>query len=87
MNSLVESNRKFFNPIFKFFNTKALIFVLFKNTKFGYRAFESRHSIMVSATTRELLIEEIKKQVNKHFGGIFYGKIVLREFIDEEIKV
>lgn len=87
MNSLVESNRKFFNPIFKFFNTKALIFVLFKDAQFGYRAFESRHSIMVSAKTRELLIKEIKKQVNKHFDGKFFGKVVLREFIDEEIKV
>lgn len=73
--------------MFKFFKMKGLIFVLFKDTQLGYRAFESRLSIMVSAKTRELLIEEIKNQVNRHFDGEFYGKIVLREFYDEEIKV
>ena len=69
-----------------FFKKKGLVFILFKGTQSGYRAFESRHSLMIAAKSRPQLIDEIKKEVAKHFGGRFYGKIVLREFIDEEIK-
>lgn len=72
-------------PMFKFFKMKGLVFVLFEDTQFGYRAFESKHSIMIAAKSRPQLIEEIKKGVDEHFEGRFYGKIFLREFIDEEI--
>lgn len=72
--------------MFKFFKMKGLVFVLLEDTKSGYRAFESRHSMMIVAKNRPQLIDEIKKEVYKHFGGRFYGKVVLREFIDEEIK-
>lgn len=70
-----------------FFKRKGLVFMLFEDTKYGYRAFESTYSIMASAKSRPLLIEEIRRQVNKHFDGKFYGKVILREFLDEEIKV
>lgn len=72
--------------MFEFLKMRGLVFVVLKNTQFGYRAFESRHSMMIEAKNRPQLIDEIKKEVEKHFGGRFYGKIVLREFIDEEIK-
>ena len=75
------------NPILKFLKKKGLVFVLINDTQFGYRAFESKHSIMISAKSRSELIEEIKNEVKRHFGDNFYGKIVLREFIDEEIKL
>jgi hypothetical protein len=71
--------------MFEIFKMKGLVFVLFEDTQFGYRAFESKHSIMIAAKSRAQLVEEIKKEVKKHFEGRFYGKIVLREFIDEEI--
>jgi len=69
----------------KYLKTSSLVFVLFEDTQFGYRAFESKHSIMSFAKSRPQLIEEIKKEVEKHFEGRFYGKIILREFVDEEI--
>lgn len=72
--------------MFKLLKMKGLVFVLFEDTQSGYRAFESRHSIMIAAKSRPQLVDEIKKEVNKHFNGGFYGKVVLREFIDEEIK-
>jgi hypothetical protein len=65
---------------------KRLVFVLLKDTKFGYRAFESRHSIMIEAKNRPQLIAEIKKEVNRHFDGRFCGEVVLREFTEEEIR-
>ncbi len=80
-------NYDFFGSMFKPFKTRGLVFVLFKDRKFGYRAFESKHSIMVSADSRSQLIDEIKKEVSKHFTGTFYGKILLREFIEEEIRL
>ncbi len=73
--------------MFDLLKKKSLVFVLFENTQFGYRAFESRHSIMIAAKSRPQLIEEIKKEVNKHFDGRFHGKIVLREFTEEEIRL
>lgn len=73
--------------MFELFKMKGLVFVLFEDTRSGYRAFESKHSMMIAAQSRDQLIEEIKKEVYKHFGGRFYGKIVLREFIDEEIRL
>jgi hypothetical protein len=78
-------NNDFILSKLKLFNTKSLVFILFKDTQFGYRAFESKHSIMTTAKSRPQLIEEIRKEVTKHFDGRFYGKIILRELIDEEI--
>lgn len=87
MKDQLNIDNEFIIPMFKFFKMKGLIFVLFEDTQFGYRAFESRHSIMVAAKSRVLLIEAIREEVDKHFDGKFYGKIVLREFIDQEIKL
>lgn len=70
----------------EFLKMKGLVFVLQKNTRFGYRAFESRHSMMIMAKSRPQLINEIKKEVNRHFDGRFYGKVVLRGSTDEEIR-
>lgn len=73
--------------MFELLKMKGLVFVLFEDTQFGYRAFESRHSLMIAAKSRTQLVDEIKKEVNRHFDGKFYGKIVLREFTEEEIKL
>jgi hypothetical protein len=77
----------FIIPKLKFFKVKELVFVLFEDTRYGYRAFESTHSIMVTAESRILLIEEIKKEVHNHFDGRFFGKVILREFVDEEVNL
>lgn len=73
--------------MFEFLKKKGLVFVLFKDTQSGYRAFEAKHSIMIVADSRLQLVDEIKKEVNRHFEGRFYGKVVLRQFVDEEIKI
>ncbi len=65
--------------MYKIKKMNGLVFVLFEDTQFGYRAFESKHSIMVEAKSRVQLIEEIKKEVHHHFEGRFFGKIILSE--------
>lgn len=71
----------------KFFRKGGLEFVMLEDTDQGFRAFESKHSLMVSAGTREELIEEIKKEVIKHFGEGFFDKVALKETVMHEIKL
>lgn len=61
-----------------------LVFIIFQEGS-GYYAIESLHSMMVNARNKSHLIEVIKREVSDCFEGKFNGKIVLREFKDEEI--
>jgi hypothetical protein len=77
----------FISSMFKYFKMGGLVFVLFEDTEYGYRAFESKHSLMAIGSTRSELIEAIKREVRREFEGRYYGKIILRKVIDEEIKL
>lgn len=77
-------NEDFIVPLYKYFNIKGLVFLVFKKDT-GYLALEHRHSIRVHAKDKSTLALEVKNEVDKHFRGKFEGKITLREFIDEEI--
>lgn len=63
-----------------------LVFIVFKEEN-GYSAVESHHSLMVDAKDRIQLIEKIKREVSERFLGKFKGKVIIREFSDEEIAI
>lgn len=62
-----------------------LVFVIFNDPKEGYSAVEGKYSLMVAGKDRPRLLSEIKNAVLEYFNGDFNGKIILREFTDEEL--
>lgn len=62
-----------------------LIFIVFNDPQLGYSAVEGKYSMMVVGRTRDELISEVKNAVQVYFNYTFSGKIIFREFVDEEL--
>jgi len=62
-----------------------LVFIVFNDSKLGYSAVEGKYSMMVVGRDRDELISEVKKAVQEYFNNDFLGKIIFREFVDEEL--
>lgn len=60
-----------------------LVFVIFSDPNEGYSAVEGKYSLMVVGKDRAHLLREIKNAVLEYFNGDFKGKVILREFTDE----
>lgn len=62
-----------------------LVFVIFRDPREGYSAIEVNYSLMVVGEDWTQLLREIKSAVQEYFNGKFIGKIILREFKDQEL--